>query len=482
MAAAVLTEQEFAGEIQRFLEEVLGAEAPRLTADVNLATEVELDSLQMIGLLSHVEKLRQTPFDEIPEFDALTLHALYFQIYLPRPSAPSDGSPSDDSNANGEPMKRPSRTVLLTGVTGFIGGAIAIELLSTTDVEILCLVREAEGVPPDARLEAALRASAEMYGLEIADGELGRCHPLVGDITEPFAGVREEAVAPLASVWHVAASLAFEDERADEITRHNVGGTQNVVDLAAAAGCKEFNYVSTAYVAGDRRGAIAEENVSADAETAANNHYERTKMQAERVVVGAGFEVTRIFRPSIVIGHSETLQATTFSGLYGFVRSLQRARELVRLSLGDLLKYRPLRLLADGDTPVNLIPVDYVARAAVGISESGGKGVFHLANSTPPRLSDCWTGAADVLGMVQPLFVTDTDEFTLIDQKVDEKMVFYGSYMADEKYFSTSHVEDILGDGAMACALPPETMARHVDWYLTHCSDKRRIAAGEGVV
>jgi thioester reductase-like protein len=376
-------------------------------------------------------------------------------------------------------MKRAPRTVLLTGATGFLGGAIAIELLATTDVEILCLVRENTSTPAGARVEAALRASALMYGMEIADEQLRRCQPVVGDITEPFAGVPSQAIPPLASVWHVAASLAFEDERADEISRHNVEGTQNVVDLARAAGCGEFNYVSTAYVAGRRRGLIAEENIPADAEETANNHYERTKMQAERIVAGAGFKVTRIFRPSIVIGHSGTLQATTFSGLYGFVRSLQRARELVRLSLGDLLKYRPLRLLADGDTPVNFVPIDYVARAAVGISESGAEGVFHLANSTPPRLADCWVSAVEVLGMVQPLFVTNTDEFTLIDQKVDDKMTFYRSYMVDEKYFSTSRVEEVLGDGAMACSLTPESMASYIGWYLTHCSEKQQLAAAE---
>lgn len=378
-------------------------------------------------------------------------------------------------------MTRSSRTVLLTGVTGFIGGAIAVELLTTTDVELLCLVRETEGMSAEARVEAALRASAAMYGSELDDEQLRRCHPLAGDITEPFAGVRPDQIPALESVWHAAASLAFEDERAEEITRHNVAGTRHVTELAAAAGCREFNYVSTAYVAGDRRGPIAEEEVPAAAEARANNHYERTKIQAERVVADAGFDVTRIFRPSIVIGHSETLQATTFSGLYGFVRSLQRARELVRQSLGDLLKYRPLRLLADGATPVNLVPVDYVAGAAVRIAESGAEGVFHLANSTPPRLEDCWAGAAHVLGMVHPLFVTNSDEFTLIDEKVDERMGFYGSYMADEKHFSTARVEEVLGDGAMTCPLPPEAMARYVGWYLAHRDEQQQVAAAEGV-
>lgn len=80
----MLTEEAFAAEIWRFLEEDLGVEAPGPAAHVNLATEVALDSIQMIALLRHVEDLRQAPFDEVPEFDALTIHALYFQMYLPR--------------------------------------------------------------------------------------------------------------------------------------------------------------------------------------------------------------------------------------------------------------------------------------------------------------------------------------------------------------------------------------------------------------
>lgn len=463
---ATLTLEEFTTEVRRYLEEEVGVDTAPLRADTSLIAAADLDSLQLIGLLGRVEDLRRAPFDDVPEVDALTLRTLYSQMYLPGLVASADS--------------RSARTVLLTGVTGFIGGAIAIELMSKTDVEVLCLVREAGGMSIDDRLESALRASAAMYGVAIGDDQLRRFRPLAGDITEPFAGVDPDALPPLASVWHVAASLAFEDERAEEISRHNFGGTQHVVDLAKAAGCGEFNYVSTAYVAGARRGAIAEEYLAADAEGAANNHYERSKMQAERVVAGAGFEITRIFRPSVVIGHSETLQATTFSGLYGFVRNLQRAREMVRESLGDLLRYRPLRLLADGDTPVNFVPVDYVARAAVVISESGEEGVFHLANSTPPRLEECWRSTADVLGMVRPLFVTDADEFTLIDQKVDDNMAFYRSYMTDEKYFSTARAESVLGEGAMACPLPPESMARYVGWYLDQRGEKERLATARG--
>lgn len=205
------------------------------------------------------------------------------------------------------------------------------------------------------------------------------------------------------------------------------------------------------------------------ADAAVNNHYERTKIAAERLVLDADFATTRVFRPSIVIGHSETYGATTFTGLYGFVRGLQRARDTVRESLGDLLRYRPLRLLADGDTPVNFIPVDVVAHAAVGIStRSSASAIYHLANPTPPRLTDCWQGTTDVLRMQQPIFVSDRNEFTLIDEKVDERMTFYRSYMNDEKYFDTANVDAVLGAGALAYGLAAGEIGRYVDWYVQH--------------
>jgi thioester reductase-like protein len=359
------------------------------------------------------------------------------------------------------------RTVLLTGVTGFVGGAIALELLRNTDAQLLCLVRPRAGEHASARLRRALHAGAAMYATTLTDAELARCRAVTGDITRPTAGVEPNDVPAVTEVWHAAASLAFEDELADEISLHNEQGTRNVVDLAHALDCPTFNHISTAYVAGDQRGVIAECPVT-DAATP-NNHYERTKIAGERIVGDGGFEITRIFRPSIVIGHSHTHVATTFSGLYGFVQGLQRTRSMVRRSLGTLLNFRPLRLLADGDTPVNFIPIDYVSRAAVEIARhTDNGGIYHLANSAPPKLVDCWSGATDILGLTRPLFVDDSAEFTLVDQKLDDQLRFYRPYLNDRKLFDVSNVEAILGAGALACPLDADVMSEYVEWYVQH--------------
>ncbi len=359
------------------------------------------------------------------------------------------------------------RTVLLTGVTGLVGGALALELLRHTDAHLLCVVRPRGERSAAQRLTEALHASSQAYGQILSADDLARCRAIAGDITAPALGVDPGEIERVDEVWHVAASLAFEDERAEEISLHNVAGTEHMLDVARELSCRAFNYVSTAYVAGTARGRILETPVPIDSPV--NNHYERTKLAAERLVLGADFETVRVFRPSIVIGHSATYGATTFTGLYGFVRGLQRARDTVRESLGDLLRFRPLRLLADGGTPVNFIPVDVVARAAVAISiRSTDSAIYHLTNPTPPRLIDCWHGATEVLGMQRPIFVSDRREFTLIDEKVDERMTFYRSYMNDEKYFDMSNVQAVLGPDALTCDLAAHEIVRYVGWYVQH--------------
>jgi hypothetical protein len=142
---------------------------------------------------------------------------------------------------------------------------------------------------------------------------------------------------------------------------------------------------------------------------------------------------------------------------------------MVRRSLGTLLNFRPLRLLADGDTPVNFIPIDYVSRVAVEIARhTDNGGIYHLANSAPPKLVDCWSGTTNILGLTRPLFVDDSAEFTLVDQKLDDQLRFYRPYLNDRKFFDVSNVDAILGAGALACPLDADVISEYVEWYVQH--------------
>ena len=85
----------------------------------------------------------------------------------------------------------------------------------------------------------------------------------------------------MGTVIHSAASVAF-DLPIEEARAINVEGTRRVLDFAGAVpDLQRVAYVSTAYVAGDRRGTVYED----DRETGTfRNSYERSKHEAEAVV------------------------------------------------------------------------------------------------------------------------------------------------------------------------------------------------------
>lgn len=352
---------------------------------------------------------------------------------------------------------------LITGATGFVGGAIALELLATTTSDLVCVVRaRGEGSPQD-RVRRSLTEAARAYELDALIPEvLARTRAVTGDITGALPSRAE--TGRVHAVWHCAASLRFEDRHADSIERHNVHGTRAVLDLARELGAAEFNHVSTAYVAGSAVGGIAEG--PGDDGVPVHNHYERTKRHAEGLVLAAPGLRARVLRPSVVIGHSRTHAVTSFSGMYGFLRELQLFRCQVRQRLGDLLELRPVRILADPEVRINLIPVDEVARQAVAISRSDSTAShFHLTNPSPPRLGDAMSLAFDLLHLRHPRFAASRYDLNAIDQLLSDRIPFYGSYMTGHKAFDRTNTDAALGGRWAGASLTGDALRPYLQWW-----------------
>ena len=365
---------------------------------------------------------------------------------------------------------------LVTGATGFVGGALVLELLDRTDAEIVCLVRPRDDADAAAaRLERALGEAMRAYAREdLAEAAAGRCRAVAGDLTLARCGVDAGAVGRVDEVWHCAASLEFEDENEQEIFRHNVAGTGAVLDLARALEPTTFNYVSTAYVAGLQSGRIAE--VLQPATTAVHNAYEKSKIHAELLVSEPHDFAVRILRPSIVIGHSRTLAATSSTGMYGFIRGMLRIKRAVERQLGDYLRYRPLRVLADRDGPLNLIPVDVVAANAVALSLRGADAnIYHLTNACPTTVGEGVDLLCDELELRRPRYVANEREFTTLDRELNKGITFYAPYMRDERDFDRTNLDAVLGTEASTAPLPREALRGYVRWYLDRVS--RRASA-----
>jgi nucleoside-diphosphate-sugar epimerase len=367
---------------------------------------------------------------------------------------------------------------LITGATGFIGAALTLELLHQTDAQLVCLVRPNNRVSTvQSRLQKSLSTAAEAYGHEELLPEIERrCRALSGDILQPLCGEAAKALETVSEVWHCAASLQYEDENERAIFQHNVLGTKNVLNLAARLRALKFNYVSTAYVAGTRTGTIMEHLPSTD--TVTNNPYEKSKVTAELLVAASRGLHTRILRPSIVIGHSRSRAATSFTGLYGFIRELSTFKRRVARRLGGYLSHRALRILADDQVSVNLVPVDVVASNAVRISRSNSTAcIFHLTNDFQTAVGESLRMIFSELGLRSPRFVTSRLEFTSLDEVLDRQIRFYESYLCNAKVFDTTNTRSIVGPVASQWPLGREGLLPFIRWYLSLLAGQKQSLA-----
>jgi nucleoside-diphosphate-sugar epimerase len=295
---------------------------------------------------------------------------------------------------------------------------------------------------------------------------------VAGDLTFAECGVGALDVA-IDTVWHSAASLQYEDRHAEAIHTANVDGTRHVLALAQRLGARTFNHFSTAYVAGTLSGVLRETPASLDH---VNNQYERSKVLGERLVTAAGAAMrTRIFRPSIVIGHTETYAATSFTGLYGFLRNLTKFQRVMSRAQDGLLERVPVKLRVDPTSRLNLIPVDHVVRDAVTVHLREAEGaIFHLTNSSPPVTVDVVSEMWAQVGLLAPQFVQDKAEFDWIDRKFSERIDFYESYLVGEKVFDRSGTDAVLGaDAQPDFPMPAERLRAFNGWYIAHLEAQR---------
>jgi long-chain acyl-CoA synthetase len=190
---------------------------------------------------------------------------------------------------------------------------------------------------------------------------------VAGDIERPGCGLEPVTAERLASevttVLHCAASVSF-DLPLEESRRINVDGTRHVVELAERCPRLErLSYISTAYVAGEPRRLFRENQL--DVGQRFRNPYERSKFEAERMVRERAAPLPlQVLRPSIVVGDSRTGRTSSFNVLYGPLKAFARGA----------IPAIPARR----SSPVDIVPVDYVADRAVELAEDGGDGTFHL--------------------------------------------------------------------------------------------------------
>lgn len=260
------------------------------------------------------------------------------------------------------PMSSNDGATLVTGYPGFIGKRLVEHLAQEGKGRIYALVQP-------RLLEEARALAARVRGAEV--------EVLAGDVTDLHLGLSGEEVERVAGsvtrIFHLAAMNQLTVSR-DVAWRVNVDGTRNVLELARE--CRRLErlvHFSTCHVAGSREGVIAEDELDQGQEF--RNGWEETKFHAEKAAVRAsGSLPVTIVRPSTVVGDSRTGEIDRFEGPY-VLGILLVASPLVV----------PLPLPGGGIAPLNVVPVDFVVRAAVHLSvDPRARGqTFHLVDPSP---------------------------------------------------------------------------------------------------
>ena len=273
----------------------------------------------------------------------------------------------------------------VTGATGFIGRHLVQELVEHREGEIFVLVRAGSM----ARMETLIKRWGS-----------SRVTPVVGDLSQDGLGVDEAWVSEHSgTVDHFFHLAAIYDMTADDATNEklNVGGTRHALELAEALSVGTFHQVSSVAAAGEYHGRFDE--TMFDEGQHLPSPYHRTKYESEKIVREEASVPWRVYRPAIVVGHSQTGSMDKVDGPYYFFPVLKMLRD-------RLPAWLPLVGVDLGDT--NVVPVDYVAKAMDHIAHLPDRDgeAFHLVNPEPQstvEMINAFCGAAGAPQFATPI-------------------------------------------------------------------------------
>jgi dephospho-CoA kinase len=281
------------------------------------------------------------------------------------------------------PVGRQNDVALITGFPAFTARRMIAKVLAAEPTTRLYVL---------ARDKFALEADQLLESLDAGD----RAEVLVGDVCDMDLGLSSAEYRALSKdvTWiHHLAGIYFMGTDDDTARQVNVGGTRTVLELARdSTRLERVVHWSTAMVSGDRRGTVNEEDL--DAGQRFHNAYERTKYEAERLVRAAMRQLPiTVVRPSIIVGDSATGEIDKLDGPYYLMVLIATNASGLRLPI-----------LGRGDSPLHLVPIDYVIDAAWQVARADGAAgkTFHLVDPNPMTARTVFEAVAEAANTEKP--------------------------------------------------------------------------------
>jgi len=257
--------------------------------------------------------------------------------------------------------------LFLTGVTGFLGGELLVELAKKEEVEkIFCLVRAQSD-------ENALARLKKVFALHNDYFDPKKIIPIVGDMSDNHLDeqlINNPLLANVDTILHSAANTSFSKIYDDIVEKVNIGGTQKILLWAQTLKrLKLFTYVGTATICGSTvKDSLITEDMSPNLTAKHLVKYSYTKMMGELMLKQyLPEEKILVVRPSIIMGDSRSWMPRSYVILWA----------LATLNQMRLFPSNP-------QSNVDIISIDYATKAIIGLLFNNKRKyrVYHISSGT----------------------------------------------------------------------------------------------------
>jgi NAD(P)-dependent dehydrogenase (short-subunit alcohol dehydrogenase family) len=349
----------------------------------------------------------------------------------------------------------------VTGGTGFIGRFLVPKLLDRGGTVYL-LVRPGSVAKLDGLRELWGAGQDQVIAVE-------------GDLAKTRLGVKPAWVRKHAGeIDHFFHLAAIYDMKADAESQRasNVNGTAQAIALARGLKVGCFHQISSIAAAGLYEGTFTEEMFEEAGDM--DHPYFLTKHESEGLVRKARNLNWRIYRPGMVVGHSQTGEMDKVDGPYYFFEALRNLSSVVPQGFPLLLNKAGL---------LNVVPVDFVVDAIdylAHLPDHDGE-CFFITDPEGIRVGDLLKVLMDVSGgpSLKALDVAALDSATRLAGKgirragplrtlaekavarmgIPPQVVGYINYPTR---FDSSRTQALLAEGGISC--PPFESYAQVLW------------------
>jgi thioester reductase-like protein len=352
--------------------------------------------------------------------------------------------------------------VLLTGFPSLLARAIAADILRSDPRATLFLVVRSKALD-EAREQVGELPVEQQKRVRFFEGEASA-------IDLGLSGAEFKSLTQEVTRIHHCAQVTYLGADRKTAERVNVGGAREVLEFAE--GCRHLDCLvhhSTAHVAGDRRGLVLEEELKVG--QTFRSVVEETKARAEKLMRGAMDRLPiAVVRPSTVVGNSLTGEVDRFDGPYLLFL-------LVVTSPPDLALPLPGR----GDEPLNVVPIDWVARAAVAMGrDRRARGrTFHLVDPNPLTVRRVFELAARAGGRRGPLGSIPANLAKAVlrvpglDRFAKSPRAFVETLTTPVTYDATNANERLASSGVEPCPALESYVDKLVDYVQERIRQKR---------